>query len=1649
MAEKTQVVGTNDKGQFVVNIPRGDIARVDVVDIDFVIQTKSGARLIIPGAAMDSMTASPPAIQFADGPLSSGALLATVQKVDTPPTSIPVMSSLTQYELKKSEGNKNVSRDGPEGRDADAATQEAMSQQVAPLPTEGGGSSVDKLLAKAEQLADDITKNAFDWAPNKPLELPGANPDGPPGQPPTAKIPLLINLSIGNVISDGTGIIGQGGPAGSGIANGILNNDAQQYGTETLTGGAGDDTIYADALTDVTGVDNTAAYSHIDKETGLATDGTAFYFVKEVAFNVAGYLRRVTSITISGLPDGVSIEGATSLGNGSFSLPSSLVIPTATVLNFIYDVTAIRALFPTGSDHVDINLTFNIKGYGVGVIDATKIFVLRFQDVDSTTDITANNPIYITGVGGGYSDIYVMPTASTPHLINAGEGNNVVYAGNSNDTINAGSGNDVIYAYAGNDIIKVGGGDNTVWAGNGNDDVTTGTGADVIQGGSGNNVIRAGDGANQVTTGDGDDTVTTGINNDTLILGDGKNIVTDTGGANTVTTTGSGDDTVTTGGGKDVIDVANGANIVFAGAGDNSITGGSGKDTLVGGGGADSIRAGDGDDTLYGGDGSNVMLDGGTGNDWLSFNGIGTTKVVDGVTVANNTAVLNDWLTYGGSDISGVSLLLNDASGNGTATHGGNTDTVTGIENFIGSGGNDTLDVHLYTGLAHTLYGLGGNDSLLGADGADFLYGGAGDDWISGNAGNDTIDVGVTDDVAPAASIVYGIYTVNNWVDGGAGADTVTGGIGINYFISRTGEYSDAAGNVDTFSGGDGTDILDFSTFTSALTITSTDAKIGSTLVARYSGIDEIITGSGSDTISGTAADEIFRAGNGTNNVTAGGGNDSIYGGTGTDYFNSTSGAGNTAYLNGGAGYNEYRLSSSVDTIDGQTASSQDRLFYNGSGVGVAISSVNYGVFVNLDTNDYGVSDAGLVGGAVSSSWWTGTTWIAMGVGNSGYQWLADNDGRGFYGYAQNDRYYGVEEVYGTNYADVIIGNSSNNYFFGYGGNDAMFGLSGNDTFGFVYNGTYNAGNEYIDGGSNDALTVTLGSGSLTISGGDGVDYTGASAFQIINLDSIVHESAVANQILSKSNSTTIIGTTSVYNVENAYGGNGDDKIYGSSGDNVLDGRSGADTIYGYAGNDFILGGYGANTNIASGKDTLDGGDGTDWISYSSISGAGDTSLGIELYLADADLNADGILDRIVAGTWDVGTGYSRYMPNSTAEIDILYNFENIQGSNYNDLLAGDSDVNVIWGMNGNDVIDGGAGGDTMDGGVGTDTLWYHSSTAAVTVNLQTNTASGGWAQGDVIANFENLQGSIHDDVLTGTSGANTIDGGAGGDIMDGGAGTDTLWYLSSTAAVTVNLQTNTASGGWAQGDVIANFENLRGSAHDDVLTGTSGVNTIWGGVGNDTIDGGLGNDTLYGDAGTDTVSYLAYSTSAVVANLTTGSATGGGGTDVLSGFENIRGSTYADTLTGDGNANTLWGSGGADKLSGAAGNDALVINKTDVSTATVNGGAGVDTLYAADWVLDNFNTARCISIEVVNLKGSTDIVTQALTNTTISEILDGSTDVPTTNTLTLYLDNGDTFTTTNANVTTSAVTDASGNVGTHYTYTGATTYYVDVYKTA
>ena len=174
--------------------------------------------------------------------------------------------------------------------------------------------------------------------------------------------------------------------------------------------------------------------------------------------------------------------------------------------------------------------------------------------------------------------------------------------------------------------------------------------------------------------------------------------------------------------------------------------------------------------------------------------------------------------------------------------------------------------------------------------------------------------------------------------------------------------------------------------------------------------------------------------------------------------------------------------------------------------------------------------------------------------------------------------------------------------------------------------------------------------------------------------------------------------------------------------------------------------------------------------------------------------------------------------------------------------------------------------------------------------------------------------------------------------VSDGHSGT-------ATGSVDINYQDSSILTGTVNADVLLGGngnDTLNGGDGNDVLIGGGGNNSLYGGNGNDLLIGGPGNDLLDGGAGIDTASY-ASATAGVTVNLSLAGQqnTVGAGLDTLVSIENLIGSDYNDTLTGDSNANVLNGGLGNDVLNGGGGDDVLIGGRGD---DTLTGGPGADT---------------------------------------------------------------------------------------------------------
>jgi Ca2+-binding RTX toxin-like protein len=461
--------------------------------------------------------------------------------------------------------------------------------------------------------------------------------------------------------------------------------------------------------------------------------------------------------------------------------------------------------------------------------------------------------------------------------------------------------------------------------------------------------------------------------------------------------------------------------------------------------------------------------------------------------------------------------------------------------------------------------------------------------------------------------------------------------------------------------------------------------------------------------------------------------------------------------------------------------------------------------------------------------------------------------------------------------------------------------------------------------------TAYLGSGNDTVSGGAD--------------DDLIRGGGGSDLLYGDSGNDRLYGEDGD---DRIYGGQGNDQLFGNDGDDDIFGNEGDDQLVGHDGNDLLVGGAGddrlnggndndqlfgeAGSDIligANGDDTLDGGaeddilyggNGNDFLNGGSGNDVLAGNAGLDIIHGDQgdDIfylsNGDWVSGEEIYG----GVGNDQIILNNAMMINfmegLLDSIETLTGSDGND--------QVIFGLE--QLIDF----SNMNLGAGTDSL-----TLAIygTVNM-------GGVLLPSISGVENssLNGSAGNDTLI-------IDGAQlsalllGNGVIDFGGGSDALNLTSTSLALnslgtTLNasiaglemISAATAAAGTtismaAQTEnftlIGSNFaDNLTGGSGNDTISGGAGNDTIQGGDGNDLLSGGAGNDVINGGAGTDTADYRT-ATSGVNVNLgqTGAQNTGGAGTDTLSGMENLVGSSFNDTLSGNNGANTITGGAGAD----------------------------------------------------------------------------------------------------------------------------------------
>ncbi|WP_146348403.1 M10 family metallopeptidase C-terminal domain-containing protein [Phaeobacter marinintestinus] len=336
-------------------------------------------------------------------------------------------------------------------------------------------------------------------------------------------------------------------------------------------------------------------------------------------------------------------------------------------------------------------------------------------------------------------------------------------------------------------------------------------------------------------------------------------------------------------------------------------------------------------------------------------------------------------------------------------------------------------------------------------------------------------------------------------------------------------------------------------------------------------------------------------------------------------------------------------------------------------------------------------------------------------------------DGGGFQsasgGTADGDVISGFENVYGSDHADDLTGNTGANQLIGGAGADTLRGGDGDDLL------RGDAGADVLEGGNDSDWVLYYGS-----SAGVTVDLTEVGGFQSAS------GGDAQGDVIS--------------GFEHVWGSDHADDLTGNADDNYLLGRDGDDDLDGGAGDDTMRGGLGG--------DTLEGGDDTDLIAYNTSTAGVTVNL---TEVAGVQSASGGTADG------DVISGFENVAGSDHADV--------LTGNDGANVMLGLDGADTMDGGGGDDILRGGAGADTMEGGTGNDWVQYAGSASGITVDLTEvagfQSAIGGDADGDVISGFEHVFGSDHGDDLTGNDTGNVLIGGDGDDMINGGLGTDYL----------------------------------------------------------------------------------------------------------------------------------------------------------------------------------------------------------------------------------------------------------------------------------
>ena len=742
---------------------------------------------------------------------------------------------------------------------------------------------------------------------------------------------------------------------------------------------------------------------------------------------------------------------------------------------------------------------------------------------------------------------------------------------------------------------------------------------------------------------------------------------------------------------------------------------------------------------------------------------------------------------------------------------------------IMGLGGDDVLTNNGFS--ASILEGDDGNDLLVSASfknqyGNDLLIGGRGDDSYVvyqgdtiielTNQGHDTVtaysNFTLPDNVEDLYAAMDGIALTGN-----SGANRIVGtnntwgmrGMGGDDWLSGITTSADGGDGIDTFSYADRTQ------------------GVGMDLLRNtyFINIENLEGSNYADTFIGTNFDNVLQGRGGNDSLDGQGGNDTLEGGDGDDYLNGGLG---DDMLNGGDGIDtaDYGLATSSLTIDLNLTTAQnlgaagvDTLLSIENVIGGAVDDTITG---NAADNrfDGGEGDDVLNGGGgVDTAIYarsTGTVWVDLSI--TGRQ---NTQTQGY------DTLVSIENLIGSNYNDVLLGDAQANRIDGGAGQDYMAGGAGDDTY-------------LVDNSGDNPIEID----------GNGYDTVISRVSYALNagLEALILEDGVAG--VGNGLDNTLTGNVLANDLQ---GGGGSDTLWGLAGNDKLYGQAGLDFLYGGDGDDYLDGGDTTDGLFGgAGADTLIGGAGQDWLE----GGAGD-----DRYIVDDA--GDNIVEQAGGGNDTVYAYVSMTLSDNVETLWLVGTGAlNGVGSDQANSLNGNDDANDLMGRGGNDSIAGYGGDDHLAGNDGADLL-------------------------DGAAGADWLDGGTGDDVLRGGDGNDVLVGGEGADQMTGGLGDDVYVvdsvgdqiievagqgvenvYSSISLTLVPNVENVWLTGAAAidgTGNSLANglvgndaANVLTGLGGDDFLVGYGGDDQLFGGFERDFLDGGAGDDLLVGGQGGD-----------------------------------------------------------------------------------------------------------------------------------------------------------------------------------------------------